>query len=385
MSRTLKAVKSVLPETVSIPLQDREIREYLEKFSTSDLQTEIVNLLRIGVLSVTRANTNKEIDYWEKRSQNLQVSIEKCFTDIIQQDFIPKITSLVGSKEGQLLAPISNQIETTTKFIDRSLASNETRVKSMVSDLTKSLSSGTLSETLGKALSKEIVPLINEIRALSNYVAEQKGENTIKQSTTLKGRDYEQFVLEQVAVWAKYNKFTVENVGTDNRPGDILLESLRDKIRIVIEVKDISTRKGNSVLTREMGQAIQERKATIGIFITKTIEGLAKELGSYGEGISDGKKWIATTGDSLEIALNHCLVEERLRLNNEKNPIITNSLKIKENLDLARTLLSNMSAHYRNITEIKKSADNLEAGLRQTNSDILLALNTANSLITIQN
>ena len=385
MVRALKVADNTkLPSEITISLADKEIQEYLQRFPISSLQSEILNLLKIGVMCVNRVNTNSESDYWDKKSQQLQTKVQTLITNAIEKEFLPKVVNLVGTKDGQLLSPIANQVNTTSKFIDRSLSSNESRVKSMVADLTKSLSTGTLKDAFSQTLIEELKPLITELRALNYHVIEQKGENTIKQSTTLKGREFEQHILGQVQTWARCNKFKVENVGTDNKPGDIVVESLSERIKIVIEVKDISTAKGHSVLTREMGLVIQERKATIAIFLSKTINGLAKEIGSYGEGSSDGIKWVATTGDSLEVALNHCLVEERLRLANEKNPNITNAKKVKEYLELAKTLLGNMSQHYRSITDIQKAATTLESSLRNTNSEVLRALNTANDLVAFK-
>lgn len=384
MPRALKAVDSTkLPSEITISLADKEVQEYLQRFPLSSVQSEIINLLKIGVMCVNRVNTNSESDYWDKKSQQLQTKVQTMITTAIEKEFLPKVVNLVGTKDGQLLSPISSQVDATTKFIDRSLSSSETRVKSMVSELTKSLSIGTLKEAFSQTLIKELTPLISELRELNNNIIESNGEDNIKQSTTLKGREYEQYILGQVQTWARCNKFRVENVGTDNKPGDIVVESISEKIRIAIEVKDISTPKGQSVLTREMGLVIQERKATIAIFLSKTINGLAKEIGSYGEGISDGIKWVATTGDSLEVALNHCLVEERLRLANEKSPSITNAKKVKEHLEQAKILLGNMSQHYRSITDIQKAATTLESSLRNTNSEVLRALNTANDLITL--
>ena len=385
MARTLKSVDNTkLPFEVTISLADKEIQEYLQRFPISSLQSEILNLLKIGVMCVNRVNINSESDYWDKKSQQLQTKVQTLITDAVEKDFLPKVVNLIGTKNGQLLSPIANQVDSTSKFIDRSLSSNESRVKSMVADLTKSLSTGTLKDAFSQTLIKELEPLITEIRTLNYHVIEQKGEDTIKQSTTLKGREFEQHILGQVQTWARCNKFRVENVGTDNKPGDIVVESLSEKIKIAIEVKDISTAKGHSVLTREMGLVIQERKATTAIFLSKTINGLAKEIGSYGEGSSDGIKWVATTGDSLEVALNHCLVEERLRLANEKNLNITNAKKVKEYLELAKTLLGNMSQHYRSITDIQKAATTLESSLRNTNSEVLRALNTANDLVVFK-
>lgn len=385
MARTLKSVDNTkLPFEVTISLADKEIQEYLQRFPIGSLQSEILNLLKIGVMCVNRVNTNSESDYWDKKSQQLQTKVQTLITDAVEKDFLPKVVNLIGTKNGQLLSPIANQVDSTSKFIDRSLSSNESRVKSMVADLTKSLSTGTLKDAFSQTLIKELEPLITELRTLNYHVIEQKGEDAIKQSTTLKGREFEQHILGQVQTWARCNKFRVENVGTDNKPGDIVVESLSEKIKIAIEVKDISTAKGHSVLTREMGLVIQERKATTAIFLSKTINGLAKEIGSYGEGSSDGIKWVATTGDSLEVALNHCLVEERLRLANEKNLNITNAKKVKEYLELAKTLLGNMSQHYRSITDIQKAATTLESSLRNTNSEVLRALNTANDLVVFK-
>lgn len=373
MVRTLKAVANTLPSEITISLADKDLREYLTKVQHGDVKSEILHLVKIGLMCVTRANTNNEVDYWEKKSQQLQTNLVKGIEESIKK--------LVGAKDGQLLAPIADQVHTTSKFIDTALVNSENRIKSTVSDLSNSVSDGKLAECFSKVVIKELTPLISEIKTLNYHVVGQKGEENIKSITTLKGREYEQYVLEKVIDWAKHNRFTVENVGVDNKPGDIVLESLTEKIKTAIEVKDISTPKGRSVLTREMGTVIQQRKATIAVFLSKTINGLAKEIGSYGEGISDGIKWVATTGDSLEVALNHCLVEERLRLANEKNPNITNAKKVKESLGLAKTLLSYMSQHYRSITEIHNSATALEASLKKTTSEVLRALDTANDLI----
>ena len=355
MVRTLKAVANTLPSEITISLADKDLREYLTKVQHGDVKSEILHLVKIGLMCVTRANTNNEVDYWEKKSQQLQTNLVKGIEESIKK--------LVGAKDGQLLAPIADQVHTTSKFIDMALVNSENRIKSTVSDLSNSVSDGKLAECFSKVVIKELTPLISEIKTLNYHVVGQKGEENIKSITTLKGREYEQYVLEKVIDWAKHNRFTVENVGVDNKPGDIVLESLTEKIKIAIEVKDISTPKGRSVLTREMATVIQQRKATIAVFLSKTINGLAKEIGSYGEGISDGIKWVATTGDSLDVALNHCLVEERLRLANEKNLNITNAKKVKESLGLAKTLLSSMSQHYRSITEIHNSATALEASL----------------------
>jgi|688.fasta_scaffold182143_2 hypothetical protein len=382
MARTLKAVSNVIPSEITISLADKDLQDYLVKISPGDIKSEILGLIKIGLMCVTRANTNNEIDFWEKKSQELQMNLLRKTEEVINKDFLQAIKKQLGVKDGQLLAPIANQVETTSRFIDKALTSNETRIKAVVSEFNSSLTDGTLVESFGKILIKELSPLIAELRSINYHVIEQKGEENIKGSTTLKGKEYEQHILEQVQTWARYNKFKVENVGMDNRPGDIVVESLSEKIKIAIEVKDISTPKGHSVLTREMGQVIQERKATTAIFLCKTINGLAKEIGSYGEGVSDNIKWVATTGESLEVALNHCLVQERLRLANEKNLSITNAKKIKENIELAKTLMRDMSQHYRSITEIQKAATTLESSLRNTNAEVLRALSAANDLIT---
>jgi hypothetical protein len=382
MARTLKAVSNVIPSEITISLADKDLQDYLVKISSGDIKSEILGLIKIGLMCVTRANTNNEIDFWEKKSQELQMNLLRKTEEVINKDFLQAIKKQLGVKDGQLLAPIANQVETTSRFIDKALTSNETRIKAVVSEFNSSLTDGTLVESFSKILIKELSPLIAELRSINYHVIEQKGEENIKGSTTLKGKEYEQHILEQVQTWARYNKFKVENVGMDNRPGDIVVESLSEKIKIAIEVKDISTPKGHSVLTREMGQVIQERKATTAIFLCKTINGLAKEIGSYGEGVSDNIKWVATTGESLEVALNHCLVQERLRLANEKNLSITNAKKIKENIELAKTLMRDMSQHYRSITEIQKAATTLESSLRNTNAEVLRALSAANDLIT---
>lgn len=382
MTRNLKAVSNTIPSEVTISLADKDLQEYLARFPHEDFKSEILGLVKIGLMCVTRTNANNEIDFWDKKSQQLQTDLLRKTEEMINKEIIQSLKKQLGIKDGQLLAPIANQVETTSKFIDRALASNETRIRATVSEFNSSLTDGALTESFGKLLIKELTPLITEIRSLNYHVVEQKGEENIKGSTTLKGKEYEQHILGQVQAWAKCNKFKVENVGIDNKPGDIVIESLSEKIKIAIEVKDISTAKGHSVLTREMGQVIQVRKATMAIFLSKTISGLAKEMGSYGEGVSDGIKWVATTGNSLEVALNHCLVEERLRLANEKNPSITNAKKVKENLELAKTLLGTMSQHYRSITEIQNSATTLESSLRKTNAEVLRALSNANDLVT---
>lgn len=374
-----------LPKEITIALCDKEIQEYLQRVPVEKLHSEAVSLLRIGIMCVNRVSASSELDYWDKRTQQLQSEVSALMVDIVEKKLLSGIVKLVGTKDGQLLSPIASQVDATSKFIDQSLSSNESRIKSMVADMAKSLSSGSLKESFGQIITRELLPLTSEVRALSNEIMVRKGENSIKQSSSLKGVEYEQCILERVQIWARCNKFKVENVGVDNKAGDIIVESASEKIRIAIEVKDSARPKGHQVLTVEMGKVIQARKATIAVFLSKTMSGLAKEIGSYGEGISDDIKWVATTGDSLEVALNHCLVEERLRLSSGRKSVATNGKKIRENLELARVLLGSMSQHYRSITEIQKAATTLEASLRNTNSDVLRALSAAADLITLDN
>lgn len=381
MARTLKTVSSIIPSEVTISLVDKDLQDYLAKFSHGDIKSEILHLIKIGLMCVVRANTNHEMDFWDKRTQELTQEVTKKVEEVIDKDLLQPLKNQIGTKDGQLLAPIADHVETTSRFIDRSLATNESRIKATVSEFNNSLTNGMLTESFSKLLIQQLTPLIAEIRALNYHVVEQKGEENIKNATTLKGKDYEHYILAQVQAWAKCNKFKCEHVGVDNRSGDIMVESLSGEIKIAIEVKDRKDAKGHRVLTMEMGRVIQQRKATIAIFLSKTIDGLAKEIGSYSEGISDGIKWVATTGESLEVALNHCLVEERLRLANEKNPSITNAKKVKEHLENAKTLLGAMSQHYCSITQIQNAATTLESSLRKTNSEVLRVLNAANDLV----
>lgn len=136
-----------------------------------------------------------------------------------------------------------------------------------------------------RQLKEQILDRLNEIRDreikdIRDHIIKENAISLEKQKGTSKGFDFEEEVYETLQTLASYYENTItavgEKSGSISKKGDILIE-LENKKNIIIECKDSSCYSSKKTID-EINEAIQNRKASFGIFIFAKREEMPKEF-----------------------------------------------------------------------------------------------------------
>jgi len=144
---------------------------------------------------------------------------------------------------------------------------------------------GTLARTVAELVSGSVRPLADEVSRLTNLVAADQAARAAREHTTVAGLDYERATVARVERWAATVGAEVTHCGSDNRPGDILVATTRRsllgvELRIVMECRDQATPAGR----KPVGDAMEERQADWGVYLSGSQAGLAQEIGGWRRG-----------------------------------------------------------------------------------------------------
>lgn len=157
-----------------------------------------------------------------------------------------------------------------------------------------------------------------ELSKLAVAVSGKEMVDMALQNTPEKGPVYEDEVSEALQKWAKSIGAHVCHVGGDNQPGDFVVELSTGSltpilIKIVVEARDRQSRYGVQRISQDMLTKLAERKADAGIYVSKTEDGLAKEVGDWAEGTCEKGPWVACTHPNLAAALRFLVVQMQLQ------------------------------------------------------------------------
>jgi hypothetical protein len=69
---------------------------------------------------------------------------------------------------------------------------------------------------------------------------------------------------------------------------------------------------GRTPISNAMNRAMTERDAGLGIYLSRTVDGLAKEVGEWAEGAGERGPFVATTEQHLTTAIRFLFAQQRL-------------------------------------------------------------------------
>jgi hypothetical protein len=208
--------------------------------------------------------------------------------------------------------------------------------------------------------------------------------------TTAKGNFFEQAVVAQLQAWAKFSGIQVEHVGPERTAGDILVRLTPQSfaatdLTIVIETKNITSNPlGRIKIERYLAKAMDRREAQAAIFLSRDPQGLAQEIGAWGEGTCPQGPWIATTQPNLTLAIRFLALLYRLNTMRSSHPDLDATV-IAEQLIQIRTALGRIATIKRHVTELSKSTEAIRIqsdALKVEINDALLGIEQALSRST---
>jgi hypothetical protein len=403
----------VLPAGIRVHELDipkKIVAEFLADITPVDRAERFIQALEVGVFCLERAEATRDLDF--VRSQ-----VEAILQEVTRQvGAVPQLLEAglaekLRAEDGQLLAPIKVLVEGTARTLTervssvRELLANDMdpakststlgRVLSQLKDMLngartdsiqgtvaeaiKSVTGedGTLAKSVKATVAEAIRPLADEVNRIGLQIAANTAAEEVIAKTARKGAPYEEQLVQLLQLRGAAMGAAVLHVGPDNRPGDIVLDfddtSVAAGLCVVVEARDRTTPVGRKVIASTAANAISARDATFALYVSRTPEGLAAEVGEWTEGSCDGGRWIATTHEHLLVAIRFALLLHRMD-QAERERDVVNAHAVAEQVDRIRTALRRVSTVKRHATSIRSSTDAIQEEVEQLNFDVRSAL-----------
>ncbi|MEJ1934809.1 hypothetical protein WDZ92_31805 [Nostoc sp. NIES-2111] len=410
----------VLIYRMAVPLTNAI--SYLKQFPDSEYEEICLDALQLGFLCLqtTQARHSNEL---VKQQMELLLGEFQQAVQVIAESFQQELVNQIGTNNGQLLAPLQNQINYTAAILTEKLnnvsilltqdidPAKETSVvgrflqtlrnlldakrsdsiqgafKTALANVTKE--NGTLAIAVRNVVAESIKPLAEQVEKLTREIRDQQVEQQTLQQTTAKGISYEELVVAELQTWSKSNGIEVEHIGNDKDTGDILVKFTSKslaaiELSIVIETRNRPSKPfGRQAISQHLQQAMRRRSANAAIFLSYSREGLAQEIGDWAEGVAEGGYWIATTHPFLIIAIRFLVIQQRvnqLRTLHSKIDVTV----VEQQIEQIRTALGRIRTIKKSLAEVDKSITTIKTELGALNADIQSALNSIEQTLSIK-
>ena len=386
----------------------RHAAEYLAR--QADRELAFTRAIEIGTFCLERMSTSGEMDFVKREVDGLLARVSEAIGRIpesVERELMDK----VGTDKGQVLEPLAKAVAETTKAAESGIADakkalnqidpdnasgtvakalegvrnlldpmRKDSVSSRVEDAMKNLVSpdGTFAKAVAALIDQGLKPLSQQIETLSDRLIQEEAVAEVVSRTTEKGLPYELEVVERLRPWAQVVGATVEHVGGDNQAGDVLVRFSQASIAgrelaIVIEVRDRADAKGIKRVTDDLRAAMQQRGAAAGIYLGRTSDAFAKEIGEWADGSTDAGPYVACVDHSLALALRFALALVRIEdMHRASEDIDATALaplmaKIRVSMGRVRTMKTK-------VTNIYSAADGIRDEAESLRSEVLEAL-----------
>ncbi|WP_190945740.1 hypothetical protein [Nostoc flagelliforme] len=395
---------------MAIPLKNAI--SYLQQFPQSEYEDICRDAFELGFLCLQTAQTRHGNELIKQQMESLLVEFQQA-VKVIAESFQQELINQVGTENGQLLAPLQNQINLTSAILTEKLNSVSTlltqeidpaRETSVVGRFLFSLrqlldakrsdsiqgafkaalinatkENGTLAAAVKDVVSESVKPLTEQVEKLTREIRDQQVTQQVLEQTTAKGINYEELVVVELRNWAKLSGVEVEHIGRDGDTGDILVKFTSKslaviELSIVIEARKRPSKPfGRQAITQHLQLAMMRRSANSAIFLSYSREGLAQEIGDWAEGVSESGYWIATTHPFLIIAIRFLVIQQRLnKLRAFESELDVTA--VEQQIQQIRTALGRIRTIKKSLTEIGKGVSVIKVEADALNADIQSAL-----------
>jgi len=246
--------RTVLIEDVEVP--DENLYQFLKEVDEGRRIDCLVSAVRIGVIGLKRMAVGKEVDYVEKEFGSMVTKFDKMFDPEVKTSHLGKLSTL--------LEEYFDKGGTVESFFDPAVEDSP----------------------MGK-LRKGFQ---DEFKDLRDIIKGKEAKEELIAVTTLKGYEFEDACEEILSVFVSKHigdelERKTSEIGeiTASLAGDFLitLRDMPDK-KIVLETKDRDT-VTQPMIIENLENAMRNRGAKYGIFVSKYKEALPKKIGWFNE------------------------------------------------------------------------------------------------------
>ncbi len=393
----------------------RSVADHLRDLGPEEREMALVEAVEVGVFCLQRAAAARDLDFVQRQVEGLLREVAEAVSTI-PRSLQDSLVQSLGTEDGQVLVLIQRSIEMVSKALGervrevQELLSDKIdpdkrssvlgRALGRVADLldparTDSVQSvlaraveditrrdGALARCVRATVGEAVKPLADEVERLAKQMAADEAARVALEGTTAKGASFEERVVVELQRWAAADGAAVVHAGEDNRPGDVVEFPpdglVQPPLRIVVEARDRATRAGRKVVADCVQRAMVERSAEAAIYVTRSIDGLAREIGEWAEGVCERGPWVATTFDHLLVAIRFLLVQARLAAARKAEAAI-DTATVRGQLTRIRTSLKRIVRINRAAGEIREQVRSVEEAelLRREVRDALASVEDA--------
>lgn len=321
--------------------------------------------------SFTMNNTQaKEI--FEKQTNNLNDKIENTFSLNNVQSPLFQMKELIDSyfnkDKGQIKKIIDETFNIDNKKSSLSLLIEELKNNSEMDEKKiQELLDPNKTDSPARQLKEQILSKLNEIREkeikeIRDHVLQESAIELEKQKGTSKGFDFEENVYKTLQTLASFYENNIsligDKAGIASKKGDILIE-LENKKSIVVECKDSSGYSSKKTI-EEINEAVENRKASFGVFLFAKREEMPRELCP----IKITDKYLVTYYDEDNLYFAYRIARLFSLKNTENSEDKVNFEKISAELSTMEDTFKNISAIQTKVSSIINSGEYIRENLK---------------------
>ncbi|QCC51421.1 hypothetical protein DV733_09280 [Halapricum salinum] len=282
MSSQTQPTVSVQEDRVVIEnaeIEDSEVVDHFTDIDPDERGEALKRALRVGVVTLELAETSGEEEYVERRFEELRRDLETeidRIEDQVEEKFgdnghVPQTLETHFGDDGKLREHIEDAFGEDGVFVerlDKELGEDGERIRKALDP-----------DNEGSPTYRLEQRLKDEIESIKEQVIEEEKESEMRSQTYFKGGDFEDSlhqILEEIVRQTPNNvEFTGDTPGEIGRDvGDFVITLADTGQNIVVEAKTESYSLQD--IKDEMEEAMQNRDAAYGLFVTDTLANLPR-------------------------------------------------------------------------------------------------------------
>ena len=151
----------------------------------------------------------------------------------------------------------------------------------------------------------------------------------------------------------------------------------------MIEARDReSQRWGRKRISEQLTKAMSYRRANAAIYLSRSSDGLAQEIGDWAEGVCEQGSWVATTHHFLPLAIRFLAVQQRLTIVRASQPEI-NATTVENQLQRIRTTLKRITKINTHLTAMRKNTNEIESEVDTLRQEVSGALDSIKDAVRV--
>ena len=364
----------------SLRIEDLELVDFLTEYESDQRPEVVAEALTIGMKTMQLMDTSQDVQYVEQRLGDLE---DELTSEV--EEFQEELDAKIGD-DGELETALNEHVGeggTLQERIETAFGDDGPFVERLDDELGENgerIQSALDPDTEGTPLNRLEKRIKREIDSVREQIVGDEAREELRGQTYLKGGDFEDSVQDILVEIVRQTPSNVEFTGNTRGEmgrdvGDFIVDVPETGQQIVVEAKTESYSTQN--IKDEMQEAIQNRGAAYGVFVTDSIENLPRTKTGWFHEFPEQNTVVVAMRESdeeeiepgyLRIAFNWArmrAVQAHADIGSSFDPekLQSQISELEEDLSRFKTIRGQC-------TEIKKSRESIEETLDGVESDI---------------